>query len=197
MIDISLIRPSDYVQSDWSGGKTTQLYLYPEKGHYKPGHFAYRLSTATVALRQTTFTLLEDYHRLLMPLDKTIILSDLSHSKEISLAPFESYAFEGSSRMVSRGTCQDVNLIYDDHYKGQLKAIWQADDIEESSAHIHLIYALEDIEIKLENQQQITLPHKHLLVLKDNQQKTNWHMSQKGKTYQKPLAIWTELWETL
>ena len=38
----------DYKVSRWSGGDTTELYLYPEDGDYKSGNFQLRISSATV-----------------------------------------------------------------------------------------------------------------------------------------------------
>lgn len=34
MTKVTIKTPSDYLQTDWSGGKTKQLFLYPENGDY-------------------------------------------------------------------------------------------------------------------------------------------------------------------
>ncbi|MGO5967830.1 HutD/Ves family protein, partial [Streptococcus pyogenes] len=165
MTTVTIKTPADYTQTDWSGGETNQLFLYPEKGDYKERTFSYRLSTATVALRQTTFTRLDGYHRILMSLDKPITLSDLSHAKEISLAPFEPYAFEGDTRIVSRGTCQDINLMYDDHYQGQLLPVWSDTLFEAPKADCQLLYALSKLTYSVTNQANQELEANHLLVI--------------------------------
>lgn len=48
MTKVTIKAPSDYLQTDWSGGETNQLFLYPENGDYGERKFSYRLSTATV-----------------------------------------------------------------------------------------------------------------------------------------------------
>lgn len=35
MTKVTIKTPSDYLQTDWSGGETNQLFLYPEDGDYK------------------------------------------------------------------------------------------------------------------------------------------------------------------
>lgn len=35
MTTVMVKTPADYTQTDWSGGETNQLFLYPEDGDYK------------------------------------------------------------------------------------------------------------------------------------------------------------------
>ena len=115
MTNITLLKSNDFQVSDWSGGKTKQLYLFPPTGHYGKREFDYRLSTATVELAESQFSDLSGFHRILMSLDHTLHLHDASRQEETVLAPFTPYFFEGSDSITSRGTCTDFNLIYSDH----------------------------------------------------------------------------------
>ncbi|MGV3051105.1 HutD family protein [Streptococcus hyovaginalis] len=196
MTIVTIKTPSDYVLTDWSGGKTKQLYLYPENGNYGERRFSFRLSTATVALRQTTFTLLEGYHRWIMSLDNPITLCDLSHSTEMDLAPFEPYQFEGDTRIVSRGTCQDMNLIYNDLYHGQLLPIGAVSPFEAPRAYYHLLYALVDIFYTWDGGAVTALKAKHLLIIEkaDCQLKLRV-IPRRDSPVQTPVAVWAGLWQ--
>lgn len=196
MTIVTVRKPSDYILSDWSGGKTQQLYLYPETGDYGKRQFSYRLSTATVAIRQTTFTSLEGYHRIIMTLDKPITLSNIHDNRETTVVPFKPYAFEGNSRIISQGTCRDMNLIFDDHYKGDLQAIWSDVPFKLTGADIQLIYALSELTIYLGKQEELRLAENHLAIIEANSSVLNLqiHHNQKQE-YQRPIAVWAGLWK--
>ena len=34
-INTRLIKEDDYITTEWSGGKTTQIFIYPEGSNYK------------------------------------------------------------------------------------------------------------------------------------------------------------------
>ena len=144
MTHITLLRANDFQVSDWSGGKTKQLYLSPPTGHYGKRDFDYRLSTATVELAESQFSDLSGFHRILMSLDHTLHLHNASRQEETVLAPFTPYFFEGSDSITSRGTCTDFNLIYSDHYQGQMLAISDREELSQNEA-IQFIYALSDL----------------------------------------------------
>ena len=67
MNDSMIVRTEkDYKVSKWSGGDTTELYLYPEDGDYKSGNFQLRISSATVEVDRSEFTSLPGVDRYLM-----------------------------------------------------------------------------------------------------------------------------------
>ena len=45
---INIKGPEEYTVSQWAGGATTQLYIYPEHADYSRRDFIFRLSSATV-----------------------------------------------------------------------------------------------------------------------------------------------------
>ena len=109
MTNITLLKSNDFQVSDWSGGKTKQLYLSPSTGDYGRREFDYRLSTATVEVAESEFSDLSGFHRILMSLDHPLRLLNASRQEEMVLAPFTPYFFEGSDSITSRGTCTDFN----------------------------------------------------------------------------------------
>lgn len=194
MVRAQILDPNDFQVTSWSGGLSTQLYLFPENGSYANRQFSYRLSTASIECQTSRFTDLTGYHRLLMTLDEPIFLEKQTgaHLDTISLSPFQVYAFEGHESIKSHGICRDFNLIYDDSYQGNMKPIHSA----QHTSHLaerQLIYALTDVTIHVSHH---TFPLKaqQLLVLNKEEQEKELTIS-----YIHPLskedyvAIWAGL----
>ena len=103
-------RPADYVTSAWSGGTTTQLLIAPEGAKYAERDFLWRVSSATVELEASDFTLLPDYERLIATLRGEITLTH-NGGAPLRLRPYEVHAFSGADRTHSLGRCTDFNLM--------------------------------------------------------------------------------------
>ncbi len=102
--------PADYVVSEWSGGKTTQLAIYPGGSVYAERKFTWRLSSATVQLESSDFTPLPDYERLISVLRGQMRLRH-GDGCEIVLSPYEIHPFDGAVPTRSKGRCTDFNLM--------------------------------------------------------------------------------------
>ena len=193
MTNVTLLRVNDFQVSDWSGGKTKQLYLSPPTGHYGKRDFDYRLSTATVELAESQFSDLSGFHRILMSLDHTLYLHNASRQEETVLAPFTPYVFEGSDSITSRGTCTDFNLIYNDHYQGQMIAISNGQELSRDD-EIQFIYALEDLTVTGTNLPALNLEAEQLLIVEKETQETELHiMFSSNQPTGAHLAIWAGL----
>ena len=193
MTHINLLRANDFQVSDWSGGKTKQLYLSPPTGHYGKREFDYRLSTATVELAESQFSDLSGFHRILMSLDHTLHLHNASRQEETVLAPFTPYFFEGSDSITSRGTCTDFNLIYSDHYQGQMLAISDGQELSQDEA-IQFIYALSDLMVTGTGLPSLNLETGQLLIVEKETQETELQiMFSSDQPTGAPLAIWAGL----
>ena len=193
MTNITLLRVNDFQVSDWSGGKTKQLYLSPPTGHYSKRDFDYRLSTATVELAESQFSDLSGFHRILMSLDHTLHLHNASRQEETVLAPFTPYVFEGSDSITSRGTCTDFNLIYSDHYQGQMIAISNGQELRRDE-EIQFIYALGDLTVTVTNLPVLNLEAEQLLIVEKETQETELQiMFSSNQPQGTPLAIWAGL----
>lgn len=193
MTHINLLRANDFQVSDWSGGKTKQLYLSPPTGHYGKREFDYRLSTATVELAESQFSDLSGFHRILMSLDHTLHLHNASRQEETVLAPFTPYFFEGSDSITSRGTCTDFNLIYSDHYQGQMLAISDREELSQDEA-IQFIYALSDLMVTGTGLPSLNLETGQLLIVEKEAQETELQiMFSSNQPKGAPLAIWAGL----
>ena len=193
MTNITLLKSNDFQVSDWSGGKTKQLYLSPQTGHYGKREFDYRLSTATVELAESQFSDLSGFHRILMSLDHTLHLHNASRQEETVLAPFTPYFFEGSDSITSRGTCTDFNLIYSDHYQGQMLAISDGQELSQDEA-IQFIYALSDLMVTGTDLPSLNLETGQLLIVEKETQETELQiMFSSDQPTGAPLAIWAGL----
>lgn len=193
MTNVTLLRANDFQVSDWSGGKTKQLYLSPPTGHYGKREFDYRLSTATVELAESQFSDLSGFHRILMSLDHTLHLHNASRQEETVLAPFTPYFFEGSDSITSRGTCTDFNLIYSDHYQGQMLAISDREELSQDEA-IQFIYALSDLMVTGTGLPSLNLETGQLLIVEKETQETELQiMFSSDQPTGAPLAIWAGL----
>ena len=193
MTNITLLKSNDFQVSDWSGGKTKQLYLSPPTGHYGKRDFDYRLSTATVELAESQFSDLSGFHRILMSLDHTLHLHNASRQEEMVLAPFTPYVFEGSDSITSRGTCTDFNLIYSDHYQGQMIAISNGQELIRDD-EIQFIYALSNLMVTGTNLPSLNLETGQLLIVEKEAQETELQiMFSSNQPQGTPLAIWAGL----
>ena len=119
---IKHIKKETLVTSEWSGGTTTQLYIYPESGDYKTLNFDFRLSTATVDLETSNFTKLPGINRLIMSLDNALSLTH-NDGQMIDLRPFEVDRFKGDDETISFGRVTDFNVMFNDCYDAEMKRI--------------------------------------------------------------------------
>ena len=112
----------DYKVSKWSGGDTTELYLYPEDGDYRSGNFQLRISSATVEVERSEFTSLPGVERYLMIFQGHL---DMVHGEKekVSLEPYEVDHFDGGVPTVSYGKVVDFNLMLKNGAGGRMEAL--------------------------------------------------------------------------
>ena len=123
MNDSMIVRTEkDYKVSKWSGGDTTELYLYPEDGDYKSGNFQLRISSATVEVDRSELTSLPGVDRYLMIFQGHL---DMIHGEKekISLEPYEVDHFDGGVPTVSYGKVVDFNLMLKNGARGRMEAL--------------------------------------------------------------------------
>lgn len=116
-----LIRGHTLQATSWSGGKTTQLYIYPPSSDYARRDFIFRLSTASVELEESTFTPLPGFRRLLMVLQGELIIRHKDRYEK-KLRAFEQDEFDGGWETSARGRVTDFNLMLSPQANGQVYA---------------------------------------------------------------------------
>ena len=116
------IKASSFKSSLWSGGSTTELFIYPALSKYATRNFNFRLSTATVNVEESTFTSLPGTTRTLMVLDGEMTLTHKAHHTA-KLGRFDSDNFKGDWNTSSKGKCSDFNLMTMGNTKGTVESL--------------------------------------------------------------------------
>ncbi|WP_461631050.1 HutD/Ves family protein [Labilibaculum euxinus] len=121
-MNIEIKKADDFNTINWSGGTSTQLYIYPPTSDYQRRDFDFRLSTAMVEVEESDFTSLPGVSRKIMILDGAIeIIHENRYSKK--LGKFDTDSFEGDWKTSSIGKCIDFNLMTRGTSKGEIKAL--------------------------------------------------------------------------
>lgn len=107
---ISILSPQHFLTSKWSGGSSTQLYIFPDNASYIERNFEIRISTAKVEVEKSIFTALPGIHRKLMILEGEINITHQGHYSK-HLQPFNVDVFSGDWKTSSIGTCLDFNVM--------------------------------------------------------------------------------------
>lgn len=110
LCNYKVIKKKDLSISNWSGGTTTQLSIYPENQLYSDRNFLWRLSSATVDQDISNFTALPQYNRILMILEGRL---ELNHNNKeiINLNSFDQNEFDGGNNTIAKGKVVDFNLM--------------------------------------------------------------------------------------
>ncbi|MCC3868629.1 HutD family protein [Terrisporobacter mayombei] len=122
MSHIKVIKKEELSTSEWSGGTTTQLYIYPENELYENRNFKFRISSAKVDLEESTFTKLPNIKRKIMILDGKLELVHENHH-EITLEKFDQDTFYGDWNTKSYGKVTDFNLMLNKNTDGIIEHI--------------------------------------------------------------------------
>ena len=153
---MSVKKAEEFSTSNWSGGTTTQLYIYPEDGNYAERNFQARISSATVDAVKSEFTSLPNVKRYLMIFEGHL---DLIHgvNTRVELEPYQVDEFDGGIPTVSYGKVVDFNLMLKDGADGvmetaQLKTAQQAVIEREKDYNLLCIYVKEG-SMKIANQE--------------------------------------------
>lgn len=130
------ILPSSVFQTrTWSGGTTTELFIFPQNSNYQENNFQFRLSTAKVEAEKSDFTSLPGVSRKLMVLSgSTTLIHEGHHSKQLN--PFDVDSFEGDWKTTSKGKCTDFNLMTTRSTNGILRGM---EIKKEESLHYEII----------------------------------------------------------
>ena len=106
---IKVIGKEEYAVSNWNGGSTREIFLYPEDGSYKERQFGLRISSATIDIEESDFTSLPGVHRYLTMLKGEVSLA--MDGKISNHKPMEIIEFEGDVPVHCVGAGTDFNLM--------------------------------------------------------------------------------------
>jgi uncharacterized protein len=104
---------------NWASGTSTELFIYPSGGNFADRNFIFRISTATVEAKESTFTFFEGITRHLMILKGELeLIHEGRYTKH--LKPFDQDIFSGEWPTRSKGKVTDFNLMLKDGATGSL-----------------------------------------------------------------------------
>ncbi|OFY48545.1 MAG: hypothetical protein A2W85_09555 [Bacteroidetes bacterium GWF2_41_31] len=121
-METTILSNQQFKVSDWSGGTTTELFIFPPNASYQERNFVFRLSTALVEIEKSTFTSLPGVTRKIMILDGEIRIDHQNHYAK-NLRKFDVDTFEGDWKTTSVGRCTDFNLMTTEKIKVDLTAV--------------------------------------------------------------------------
>lgn len=101
----------DFHVGQWSGGTTTELFIWPENADYSKREFSFRISSATVTLTESDFTPLPGVTRYITPLIGGFTLQH-PDGATVTLVPLDApYRFSGETPTHCVGKATDFNLM--------------------------------------------------------------------------------------
>ena len=101
----------DYKTSRWSGGTTTELFIWPEGADYAKREFSFRVSSAVVELAESDFTPLFGVTRYITPLTGGFALTHPGKPAVVMAPLAEPYRFSGEEATHCVGCATDFNLM--------------------------------------------------------------------------------------
>mgnify|MGYP001337968279 CR=1 FL=1 len=106
-----IITRQDWKTSQWSGGETNEIYIYPEDGSYKDRNFQARISIAnTKDYSKSEFTFLPAINRFISILEGEMELTFPDRYTR-QLKPFDIEEFSGDWPAYSTGKYVDFNFM--------------------------------------------------------------------------------------
>lgn len=95
----------------WSGGTTTEYFVFPFNASYGAKDFQIRISSATVDIEESDFTMLTDYNRIITPLTNQLDLYFEEEDRACLLKPLEMAYFNGAHHTHCKGKATDFNVM--------------------------------------------------------------------------------------
>ena len=121
-VNINIYKAEDFKTTQWSGGRTTELYIHPRTANYTAGDFNFRISSARIDVEESNFTILPEVFRQLMVLSGSITVSHKDHH-QVQLNKNDVALFDGSWETSSIGICVDFNLMIKGNTKGKISSV--------------------------------------------------------------------------
>jgi environmental stress-induced protein Ves len=121
---IEKISFSELKVSEWSGGTTSEYFIYPNDSSVQAQNFDFRISTASIEIKASNFTQFLNHNRILLILEgETEITHKYKYSKQLKKFDIEYFSGNYHTSSLSEGKVKDFNLIYDAKYSAKVEVI--------------------------------------------------------------------------
>ncbi len=137
----------DYKVGLWSGGSTTELFIWPEGADYARREFTLRVSSARVDLEESDFTPLLGVTRYITPLTGGFTLTHPGCAPIVMGPMAEPYRFSGEIPTHCVGKATDFNLML----KGTQGEMTLCDGCWQLRPGFNCLYAVADTAVVLES----------------------------------------------
>lgn len=141
------LTPKEYKTSQWSGGTTTELLIWPEGADYAKREFQVRISSATVELTESDFTPLQGVVRYITPLSGGFSLTHPGCEPVVMVPMDAPYRFSGETPTHCVGKATDFNLML----KGVDGEMTLCCDAWWMRPGVNCLYAVADTTVTLED----------------------------------------------
>lgn len=152
---IRVIKKETYKVSDWSGGKTREIFIWPQNGDYASRKFEIRISSATIETPESDFTYLENVKRYLTILKGKVELT-INDGEVMELKPYKILEFSGEDKVHSKGSCTDFNLMLK-NTNGRMCLLSPKHVMSVDEDEMLLVYANEDCYLIFANGNEVEL----------------------------------------
>lgn len=122
MFNFQVIKPGDFIVHGWSGGVTSEIFLYPEGSDYKKKNFQVRISSAQIKEEGTPYTDFSGFTRFISPIQGQMRIFHTDHHNA-DLDTYEIDQFDGGWETRSYGLCTDFNLLLSKQWNGKMECI--------------------------------------------------------------------------
>jgi uncharacterized protein len=111
-------------ESKWSGGTTSEYFIYPKGSSVQAQDFDFRISTACIEVEASTFTKFPNHDRILLILEgQTEIIHRDKYSKQLKKFDLEYFPGNYDTSSSSIGKVKDFNLIYNVKYSANVEVL--------------------------------------------------------------------------
>lgn len=142
---ILLLTEKDYKVGLWSGGSTTELFIWPKGADYARREFTLRVSSARVDLEESDFTPLTGVTRYITPLSGGFTLTH-PDGQPVVMGPLcTPYRFSGEISTHCLGKATDFNLML----KGVEGEMTLCQEVWHLRPGFNCLYAVADTAVEL------------------------------------------------
>ena len=141
------LKEKDYKVGLWSGGSTTELFIWPEGADYGKREFSFRVSSAKVDQEESDFTPLVGVTRYITPLSGGFTLTHPGCEPVVQGPLAEPYQFSGEIQTHCVGKATDLNLML----KGAEGEMTLCEETWRLRPGFNCLYAVADTAVALES----------------------------------------------
>jgi len=146
------IKKEEFVTTKWTGGETTQLFIFPEEANFSKRDFLFRVSSATFSSTESQFSNFDGYQRYILPLEGNLkVFHKRLYNRDLNKYDVE--YFDGGWSTFSKNTldCRDYNFIVKSGYTSSMQILQKGDVLVISSLAVLTIFSVDDFSIELSN----------------------------------------------